>query len=236
MDYKDYLQTDMWKELRRLAYLRANHKCEHCGMSAVAVHHIKYPKRYEDDSIDNLVVVCKKCHELNHGIRDSEKISVYLAGEMNTRWREKFIQYCNEKDPILALSIIWNNPERVYSHAHDGGWFDREDGSEWYDRGSCYESETVAKDCDLILNSDVFICNLSRQDLAGTVTELFHAMKCNKRIILIQSVDDSYWFVENYLYQNCYTVFDVLDKFDNDKIIDRLSKIHTAFANGGWRR
>jgi len=74
MNYQEYLKSDRWKELRKKAWKRAKGKCEYCGKPAMACHHVTYPKRFEEDHIDNLIVTCKKCHELNHGIRDEDRL------------------------------------------------------------------------------------------------------------------------------------------------------------------
>jgi hypothetical protein len=70
MNYADYLQSPVWDVLRKRAYQRANHKCELCAESAAHVHHVKYPKNFSSDALDNLVVVCEGCHKKLHGIRD----------------------------------------------------------------------------------------------------------------------------------------------------------------------
>ena len=67
--YKDYLKSGAWAKLRAKALDRANGQCEFCGDVGMAVHHVRYPKAFKDDHVDNLVVVCKDCHELSHGIR-----------------------------------------------------------------------------------------------------------------------------------------------------------------------
>ncbi|MBF0345693.1 MAG: HNH endonuclease [Nitrospirae bacterium] len=43
-----------------------------CGFGGTLdVHHIRYPSRFrQEDCLDNLLVVCRKCHRLSHGIRD----------------------------------------------------------------------------------------------------------------------------------------------------------------------
>jgi hypothetical protein len=68
--YSDYLNSEKWDSLKRLALERADYKCELCGATYKAIHHVKYPKKYQYDHIDNLLVVCGKCHAKLHGIRD----------------------------------------------------------------------------------------------------------------------------------------------------------------------
>jgi len=73
-NYDDYLGSRRWEELRRMALERADYKCDFCGDPYKAVHHIAYPKRYKDDHIDNLLVVCGKCHAKLHGIRNGHSL------------------------------------------------------------------------------------------------------------------------------------------------------------------
>jgi hypothetical protein len=70
--YSDYLNSEKWDRLKRLALERANYTCELCGATYKAIHHVKYPKKYKNDHIDNLLVVCGKCHAKLHGIRDND--------------------------------------------------------------------------------------------------------------------------------------------------------------------
>ena len=67
--YQEYMGSDGWKKLREKAYLRAENLCELCGAKAAAVHHVKYPKNFEEDNLYNLLVVCKICHEKLHAIK-----------------------------------------------------------------------------------------------------------------------------------------------------------------------
>ena len=70
-DYKQYLSSSKWISLRKKARKRAKGKCELCGGLPNNVHHINYPKSLEEDCLNNLLVVCKKCHNKLHGIKNS---------------------------------------------------------------------------------------------------------------------------------------------------------------------
>jgi hypothetical protein len=68
-EYRAYLRSQEWNSLSLLARMRAGNACEFCGAYGDHVHHVKYPKRFSEDHIDNLIVVCAHHHELLHGIR-----------------------------------------------------------------------------------------------------------------------------------------------------------------------
>ena len=40
--------------------------CEHCGNKAVDIHHIIYLSQGGKDEIENLMALCRKCHDMAH--------------------------------------------------------------------------------------------------------------------------------------------------------------------------
>jgi hypothetical protein len=71
LEYPKHLTSDKWKRLRQAALTRARFQCELCStMKSLAAHHVRYPKNgFRHDSVDNLIIVCERCHGLLHGIR-----------------------------------------------------------------------------------------------------------------------------------------------------------------------
>jgi 5-methylcytosine-specific restriction endonuclease McrA len=51
-----------FEQNRILALKRDNNTCRKCGKPAKNVHHIIPRNRSFDDSVENLVTLCKKCH------------------------------------------------------------------------------------------------------------------------------------------------------------------------------
>ena len=73
MTYDEYMRSTQWKSLRYHALFKARFTCQGCGAynqpdNVLKVHHKRYPARYEDDSLDNLCVLCDKCHAKAHGL------------------------------------------------------------------------------------------------------------------------------------------------------------------------
>ena len=63
---QEYLKSIHWKQLRRIVLMRDNNTCKQCGCTkSLNVHHITY-KRLGDESIDDLVTVCRNCHQAIH--------------------------------------------------------------------------------------------------------------------------------------------------------------------------
>lgn len=66
--YREYLESPEWKEKRTAVMERCNYWCEDCRRErAVHVHHLTYERIYNED-LEDLIGVCKSCHEDRHGI------------------------------------------------------------------------------------------------------------------------------------------------------------------------
>jgi hypothetical protein len=74
-EYEQFLKSYEWKEQRAETFDRSSGFCEFCGDVAINAHHVKYPKKFDENNPHNLVSVCKRCHDLSHGIRQLEKIT-----------------------------------------------------------------------------------------------------------------------------------------------------------------
>ena len=69
MKYKDYLKSDYWKILRGKRLKLDNYKCIRCGKTSnLEVHHNTYISRGYgvSDEIDNLITLCRDCHQEHH--------------------------------------------------------------------------------------------------------------------------------------------------------------------------
>jgi len=71
-DYGDYLNSNEWKSIKDDYNKNENSDmCLCCGNEfdedfKPNYHHFKYPKDWNDDSWENLIVVCSGCHDLIH--------------------------------------------------------------------------------------------------------------------------------------------------------------------------
>ena len=66
VNYYDYLKSPQWQSVRDAALKRANYQCEKCKSAKnLEVHHITY-KRLGYELPEDLIVLCKDCHENVH--------------------------------------------------------------------------------------------------------------------------------------------------------------------------
>lgn len=75
LEHRAYLKTPEWKALRELALERADHQCQVCEETRnLQVHHRTYA-RWKNEDVGDLTVLCRKHHELFHGIGGKKKRS-----------------------------------------------------------------------------------------------------------------------------------------------------------------
>jgi hypothetical protein len=125
MRYEEYLKSDEWKHLRANARYRAKNRCEHCGGSPDHVHHVRYPKNFKDDTLENLIVVCGSCHMKHHGIRGKEMtnaLSIEFAGDQfcATEFEGKhFARFEDVRRILNFLSSHWATCQREIEEGTD---------------------------------------------------------------------------------------------------------------------
>lgn len=57
-----------WRKVKRLVIKRDNGLCVLCGALAVDVHHVKFRSQGGKDDVRNCVCLCRKCHDMAHGL------------------------------------------------------------------------------------------------------------------------------------------------------------------------
>lgn len=67
-NYSNYLKSPQWRALRRRLYQERGGRCSDCGVklgSRYEVHHKTYV-RVGDEDLDDLDLLCLKCHRKRH--------------------------------------------------------------------------------------------------------------------------------------------------------------------------
>jgi len=68
MPFQEYRLTPEWRARRNRVLLRAGNRCELCYASGlIDVHHRTYD-RYGDELHNDLIALCRPCHQRQHGI------------------------------------------------------------------------------------------------------------------------------------------------------------------------
>lgn len=69
-NYEIFLNSDYWRYIRKLKLTQSRCKCQICGSKeGLNVHHNSYAHHYKEHKhLEDLVVLCRKCHEIFHDI------------------------------------------------------------------------------------------------------------------------------------------------------------------------
>ena len=70
--YQEYLQSDHWKDLRRMKLEQSGRECKICGSKKdIEVHHLQYHNIY-DVCLGDLLVLCRYCHNIHHAFKTNK--------------------------------------------------------------------------------------------------------------------------------------------------------------------
>lgn len=68
-EYREYLQSDVWKAKRRLVLEFLGSKCVKCSIplseTTANIHHLTY-ERVKKELVTDLIPLCKTCHKAEH--------------------------------------------------------------------------------------------------------------------------------------------------------------------------
>lgn len=67
-EYRAYLNTPLWKSIRRGALVKYGCICARCGESGNDVHHKTYERVGGSERIEDLEVLCRPCHAAHHAV------------------------------------------------------------------------------------------------------------------------------------------------------------------------
>lgn len=112
--YSQYLKSRAWKNKRQRVIARAKGICEECRVNKIAqVHHLTY-KHIGDEQLNELMGLCKECHEAKHkkcvyllliynnnGIINNDDIKVFLSYRKATRYKNTVVL---NKDETIKIN------------------------------------------------------------------------------------------------------------------------------------
>ena len=74
----------IWHKVKKEAAARDGYRCILCGAPATDVHHVVFRSQGGKDDVNNVVCLCRACHEAAHGIGAKhyrELFKKYLEGK-----------------------------------------------------------------------------------------------------------------------------------------------------------
>jgi hypothetical protein len=99
ISHREYLKSSTWKNIRMAALDHYGRVCAKCNQYGTDVHHLLYPSVQGEESMEDLMVLCRSCHEAIHSAQRgcSFSDSIHINGLFN---------YLTEKQrEILSLNL-----------------------------------------------------------------------------------------------------------------------------------
>jgi hypothetical protein len=102
-----YLKSEQWQNVRLEALVREKGKCQICGEESISndAHHIWYPERIYETRPENLVVLCRPCHDFIHSMIPDCKTKDEDAGrQMWLKFSNAIIAWRRDKLSIFGTT------------------------------------------------------------------------------------------------------------------------------------
>ena len=120
-EYRQYLRSDQWKQMRTKVRRRSRGWCERCKVGRRAdIHHLTY-ERLGHEELTDLIAVCRPCHEWLHGKRSmdpaattytAEEIRIIRGYKRSGEWTSFAREYrpqdlgaLNKRDQSIGVSL-----------------------------------------------------------------------------------------------------------------------------------
>lgn len=88
--YDEYLQSGLWRGIRRRVEGRDRRKCYACGARGWQVHHLRYTQaNMAGRSLGYMVLLCGGCHTRVHWASDGGRRKLASGYNLLRRWREE---------------------------------------------------------------------------------------------------------------------------------------------------
>lgn len=105
-EYRRYLKSGAWRELRKTVLARTGGYCQFCGDFAEHIHHVRYPKQFGEEHPHSLIPVCDKCHKTSHGIQKMTALTNVVRMKDNSPAGTQ-LSYLVSEGRIYASAKSW---------------------------------------------------------------------------------------------------------------------------------
>lgn len=112
-EYREYLKSDHWKQVRQKRIEMDNYRCYLCDKSmGLNVHHLRYDNLGNEAVNEDLVTLCYKCHKMLHRVINGSKkeyFSFKTANRYGTseKWVKGTLSALNQKLKSLIVEEFW---------------------------------------------------------------------------------------------------------------------------------
>ena len=113
--HREYLKSATWKDIRNQVIERDKDICCHCRNKGYDVHHKTY-KNWGNEKLDDLITLCRACHEQWHasqkGTRKSKSIGNRAILRYLTKHQKQLIMGKFSLNELELEKSIYSNPNK----------------------------------------------------------------------------------------------------------------------------
>jgi 5-methylcytosine-specific restriction endonuclease McrA len=100
-EYKKYIGSAKWRNIRNALFKMRGKKCEACGFGSASleVHHLTY-ERFGNENLADLKILCKPCHDKADREREAEQQAAFEQKREDweaEREQRAFETFCEKK-------------------------------------------------------------------------------------------------------------------------------------------
>ena len=117
-EYYKYLQSPEWAAIRVDIFFLTGGKCEKCGREGKQVHHKTY-KNVGHEEPEDLILLCGRCHEIEHGLIKIKKTKKAIPknqtskkGKKRLRRKQRLLQV-NKLQTKFDKKVSEKSKERI---------------------------------------------------------------------------------------------------------------------------
>lgn len=131
-DYRKYLASKDWKQMRAYRVALAGGRCEECGADRVLQAHHNTYSRVDHEWLDDLDVLCRPCHMHEHGTQPKERSMSATNGAVTETTVETTptavtIRTLSVRGSSMTLAVYRQLPERKLINFNNGEFY----GTPW---------------------------------------------------------------------------------------------------------
>lgn len=122
-NYQEYLKSPEWAIIKAEVKKRDSSTCQLCADEEnIHCHHWRYPKDWNDDSLDNVLVVCEKCHTRAHIWLDFDDNNYESKYEFIAEFLQTFVQEFSYDGLLLTFAeVVYESKLKVVKVVYPRG-------------------------------------------------------------------------------------------------------------------
>jgi hypothetical protein len=144
VDYGTYMASRAWKLKRKEVIARAENICERCFDADIRdIHHVRYERLGHEDIDQDLMGLCRPCHEFLSAERDVDPAVVVIQNLITDSGIDRLVMRENDFTSLLDWSV---GPTSKGSYFH--GWMKTTDTPERFGYDSYMDHTTIVVEVD----------------------------------------------------------------------------------------